>query len=114
MHLSDILYLINTLFCMIHKYNYFRLGPMTTSWCMRFEAKHRYFKTLAAGLGNFKNLPFTLAQRHQNKQCYAMYDMCKPTECGRGNTYFLVSFTLNNARLFYSHDFICLGERLVV
>lgn len=57
---------------------------MTTSWCMRFEAKHRYFKTLAAGLGNFKNLPFTLAQRHQNKQCYTMYNMCKPTECGQG------------------------------
>ncbi len=58
-------------------YIHFRLGPMMTSWCMRFEAKHQYFKKLAAGLGNFKNLALTLATRHQNKQCYTKFNICK-------------------------------------
>ena len=39
-------------------------------WCMRFEAKHHYFKRLAQGMNNFKNLPKTLAVRHQRLQCY--------------------------------------------
>jgi hypothetical protein len=51
---------------------------------MRFEAKHQYFKKLAAGLGNFKNLALTLATRHQNKQCYTKFNICKPTERGPG------------------------------
>ena len=63
----------------------FRLGPMVTSWCMRFEAKHRYFKKMSISLGNFKNVPLTLAERHQNRQCYMKYNLCKPTECGAGN-----------------------------
>ncbi len=37
---------------------------------MRFEARHRYFKRLALQLGNFINIPFTLAMRHQKLQCY--------------------------------------------
>ena len=37
---------------------------------MRFEAKHSYFKQLAHSLGNFINLPYSLASRHQQYQCY--------------------------------------------
>jgi len=37
---------------------------------MRFEAKHAYFKGLAQSLGNFINLPHSLAMRHQHLQCY--------------------------------------------
>ncbi len=37
---------------------------------MRFEAKHSYFKRLAQTLGNFINLPYSLAMRHQQLQCY--------------------------------------------
>jgi hypothetical protein len=37
---------------------------------MRFEAKHHYFKKLAHGMTNFKNLSKTLAVRHQRLQCY--------------------------------------------
>ena len=37
---------------------------------MRFEAKHSYFKRLAHAMGNFINLPYSLAQRHQQYQCY--------------------------------------------
>ena len=37
---------------------------------MRFEAKNKYFKGLAVRLGNFINIPYTLAMRHQQLQCY--------------------------------------------
>ena len=39
-------------------------GPLIHSWCMKFEGKHLYFKTLARAIENFKNLPLLLAQRH--------------------------------------------------
>jgi len=37
---------------------------------MRYEAKHSYFKKLAQVMGNFINIPYTLAKRHQLHQCY--------------------------------------------
>jgi hypothetical protein len=37
---------------------------------MRYEAKHSYFKQLAHSMGNFINLPYSLAMRHQQHQCY--------------------------------------------
>ena len=37
---------------------------------MRYEAKNKYFKSLATRLGNFINLPYFLAMRHQQLQCY--------------------------------------------
>lgn len=37
---------------------------------MRYEAKHAYFKGLAQSMGNFINLPYSLAMRHQYLQCY--------------------------------------------
>ena len=42
---------------------------MVRSWCMRYEAKHRYFKQLAGVLGNFTNVAYSLAARHQRLQC---------------------------------------------
>ncbi|XP_028413349.1 uncharacterized protein LOC114536220 [Dendronephthya gigantea] len=47
-----------------------RFGPMKRTWCMRFEAKHRYFKRLASFIGNYKNVAYTMATRHQGQQCY--------------------------------------------
>ena len=44
---------------------------------MRFEAKHRYFKQLANNIGNFINIPHTLAMRHQMLQCYIQQDKYK-------------------------------------
>ena len=44
---------------------YFRYGPLVTTWCMRYEAKHRYFKRLAVTTGNFINLLYTLSKRYQ-------------------------------------------------
>ena len=43
---------------------------MVRSWTMRFEAKHERLKRLAKSLGNFTNIPWTLALRHQLRQCY--------------------------------------------
>ena len=37
---------------------------------MRYEAKHSYFKQLANSMGNFINIPYSLAMRHQLYQCY--------------------------------------------
>ena len=50
----------------------FRMGPLVRAWCMRFEAKHHYFKKLSTVIGNYTNLPFTLAMRHQQWLCYQL------------------------------------------
>ena len=49
-----------------------RCGPLSQLWCMRFEAKHRYFKQVAKVIGNFKNIAKTLASRHQRYMCYVL------------------------------------------
>lgn len=81
---------------MIFDVNYIffcRLGPMVRTWCMRFEAKHERLKRLASILGNFTNVPWTLTNRHQQRQCYEM--ACskygqpfieKPIEIGQGTS----------------------------
>ncbi len=47
-------------------------GPLIRMCCMRYEAKHIYFKHLARVLGNFKNIAKTLANHHQLYMCYLM------------------------------------------
>lgn len=37
---------------------------------MRFEAKNSHFKDLAHRIKNYKNIPKSLAQRHQAWSCY--------------------------------------------
>ena len=48
----------------------FRFGPLVNHWTTRFEAKHKYFKQLANVMGNFTNICYSLALRHQLHQCY--------------------------------------------
>ena len=36
---------------------------------MRMEAKNAYFKKLAVATGNFKNVPYSVAKRHQQLMC---------------------------------------------
>ncbi|KAK6167118.1 hypothetical protein SNE40_021218 [Patella caerulea] len=50
-----------------HIFNY---GPLHSCWCMRFESKHNYFKILSHRLGNFTNICYTLATRHQRLQAF--------------------------------------------
>ena len=60
---------------------------------MCFEAKHHEFKRLAVYLGNFTNLPYSLAKRHQEGLCYRLQTsegdlssfIVKGIETGPGN-----------------------------
>lgn len=45
-------------------------GPLRSLWCMRFEGKHQYFKSLTNNCRNFRNITVTLSTRHQLKQCW--------------------------------------------
>lgn len=49
-----------------------QLGPLVQYWCMRFEAKHQYFKRLATRTMNFRNIAKTMASRHQLLQGYQL------------------------------------------
>lgn len=40
-------------------------GPLVELWTIRFEAKHSYFKGVLRDVHNFKNVPLTLASKHQ-------------------------------------------------
>ena len=46
-----------------------KFGPLIRSWCMRFEGKHAYFKDLAKKIKNFKNIPYSLAQKNKKVVC---------------------------------------------
>ena len=48
-----------------------RVGPMVRTWNMRNKAKLNIFKQ-AARLGNFKNIAFSVANRHQRLLCYEL------------------------------------------
>lgn len=49
-----------------------KFGPLRNLWCMRFEAKHQYFKKLIANTRNFKNVTHTLTERHQMRVAHAL------------------------------------------
>ncbi|XP_028418042.1 uncharacterized protein LOC114542794 isoform X2 [Dendronephthya gigantea] len=70
-----------------------RYGPLVRNWCMRFEAKHHYFKLLAQTVGCFKNIAKTLATRHQRLQCYWLSDsdgyLRSDTEVGPGKVFYV-------------------------
>jgi len=51
----------------------YRIGPLTTSWCMRMEAKNSYFKKIAQQ-GNFKNISLSVARHHQKLTCALIHD----------------------------------------
>ena len=60
-------------------------GPLRHHWCMRFEGKNGYFANQK--FKNFRNIPFTLARRHQLYMAYMMkgYDGGRSTSflnCG--------------------------------
>ena len=62
-----------------------QVGPMTVTWVIRHEAKLNFFKK-ASNIVNFKNIPFSLASRHQRWMCYEMANgnivMDSSVECG--------------------------------
>ena len=51
---------------LIHVIRYLRLfGSLSQQSCMRYEAKHSFFRSLFKILRNVNNLPYTLSSRHQ-------------------------------------------------
>uniref|UniRef100_A0A2R5L642 Uncharacterized protein n=2 Tax=Ornithodoros turicata TaxID=34597 RepID=A0A2R5L642_9ACAR len=48
------------------------LGPLRQYWCLRFEAKHQFLKNHATRVHNFRNIPYTLARKHQLLQSYQL------------------------------------------
>ncbi len=58
---------------MVHYARNLRMfGPLRNMWCMRFESKNKYFKDVALAVKNYINVSFTLAKRHQMRQCWEM------------------------------------------
>ena len=51
-------------------YKFYRCGPLSRFWSMRFESKHSYFKDIARRVKCFINIPKTLASHHQQLMCY--------------------------------------------
>ena len=47
-------------------------GPLRHLWCMRFEGKHQYFKSIIQSLGNYINVGATMANRHQLRQSWEL------------------------------------------
>lgn len=67
--------------------NVYRTGPLLNSWCMRMEGKNSVSKQ-AARTSNFKNVPYTVAKRHQHLLCAYLQSgtfFDTQLECGPGN-----------------------------
>ncbi len=56
-------------------------GPLRDVWTIRFEGKHKFFKQIIRDTKNFKNVPQTLAVRHQRMMAYHMdsFSFFKPS-----------------------------------
>ena len=66
-----------------------KFGPLMRVWTMRFEAKHSYFKQCARAGQNFRNLPKSLAEKHQLYQAFhSMGDLFPPMlQCDNGQPF---------------------------
>ena len=66
-----------------------KFGQLMRLWAMRFEAKHSYFKQCARAGQHFRNLPKTLAERHQLHQSFhSMGDLFPPVlQCNNGQPF---------------------------
>ena len=50
----------------------YRYGPLVRVWSMRFEGKHKQFKTAARGT-SFKNILKTLSEHHQRLVAFNLH-----------------------------------------
>uniref|UniRef100_A0AC34F5M2 Uncharacterized protein n=1 Tax=Panagrolaimus sp. ES5 TaxID=591445 RepID=A0AC34F5M2_9BILA len=78
-------------------------GPLRFSWSMRYEAKHQPFKQYSNVNRCHKNLPYTLAWKHQAFACTTMRKMEKPYYFDR-----CLSKTYDN--LYKIGDIVVLGK----
>lgn len=51
-------------------------GPVIGQWTMRFEAKHSFFKQVIRHTSCFKNVPLSLASKHQMMIAYHLSSPC--------------------------------------
>ena len=51
-------------------------GPVVGQWTMRFEAKHSFFKQIIRHTSCFKNVPLSLASKHQMMIAYHLSSPC--------------------------------------
>lgn len=49
-----------------------KFGPLRHLWTMRFESKHRYFKNILRHSPNYKNILWSLSEKHQLLQALLM------------------------------------------
>lgn len=80
-------------------------GPLCDVWTMRFEGKHKFFKKVVRHIHNFKNIPLTLALRHQHMIAFhlAATSFFKPSvEINRVKSVMVDSFPEN------VKNFLCL------
>lgn len=71
-----------------------RTGPLISTWCMRMEGKNLLLKR-AAQTSNFKNVPYTVAKRHQCLLCAYLQGQNffdTTLECGPGIYIFMRVF----------------------
>ena len=53
-----------------------QFGPLIRLWTLRMESKHSYFKRCTRATKSFKNITWTLANKHQLFQAYRCKGMC--------------------------------------
>ena len=51
-------------------------GPVVGQWTMRFEAKHSFFKQVIRHTSCYKNVPLSLASKHQMMIAYYLSSPC--------------------------------------
>lgn len=79
-----------------------RIGPLIRSWCMQYEAKHRYLKRWAMVMGNFKK---TLAMHHQR---YMYYQLLQ-TSTGGDSQYLAPTFSAGPGNT----DSVCSWQNII-
>lgn len=51
------------------------IGPLIHSWMMRYESKHKLSTDLVHLTYNYKNLPLSIAKRHEARACLSQNDV---------------------------------------
>ncbi len=74
-----------------------QFGLLNSLWCMRFEAKHQYFKQIARKVKNFQNITSTLSKRHQIRN--------RADDSGNSPFCTVLKF-LENRQVFLSHLYL--------
>lgn len=99
-----------------------KIGPLIHSWMMRFESKHKEFTDMVRLTQNYKDLPLTLAKRHQAssviKRSMAVniqiqeskitYDVSKYTNFEDLKT--ILNPLISENKKIKGHQFICYGS----